>query len=131
FAPLLRPGGQVSLTILSKFCLWETMMLFRGKWKTAFRRPLSGTRGTRSRVEGYPFRCWYYSPASVIRGLGTGYDLLGVEGVCTLVPPSYIEGFAGKHPGAYRALRVLENKWKTKWPWRNIGDYFIISFRKN
>jgi ubiquinone/menaquinone biosynthesis C-methylase UbiE len=130
FWPLLRPGGQVTLVILPPFCLWETLMLFRGKFRTAFRRVVSGRKGTRSHVEGHYFRCWYYSPSYVMRHLGRDYDLLSVEGLCTLVPPSYIEGFAEKHPTAYRALRVLENKWKAKWPWRCFGDYYIISFRK-
>jgi ubiquinone/menaquinone biosynthesis C-methylase UbiE len=130
FAPLVKPGGQVSMAILPKFCAWETMMLFRGKFKTAFRRPLSGKSGTTSHVEGHYFKCWYYSPSDVLRGLGSGYELLGLEGLCTLVPPSYIEGFAEKHPNAYRHLRRLEDRWKGKWPWRNVGDYYIISVRK-
>jgi ubiquinone/menaquinone biosynthesis C-methylase UbiE len=130
FAPLLKPGGQVSLVILPGFCMWETLMAFRGKFRTAFRRVFSGRRGVRSHVEGHYFRCWYYSPSYVIRNLGDAYELLSVEGLCTLVPPSYIEGFAEKHPMAYRVLRVLENKWKGRWPWRNIGDYYIISLRK-
>jgi ubiquinone/menaquinone biosynthesis C-methylase UbiE len=130
FGPLLKPGGQVSLTILPPFCGWETMLLFRGKWRTAFRRLASGKKGAKSHVEGHHFRCWYYPPSFVRRNLGSDYTLLGVEGLCTLVPPSYIEGFAEKHPGAYRFLRVLENKWKGKWPWRSIGDYYIISLRK-
>ncbi|HXD79206.1 MAG TPA: class I SAM-dependent methyltransferase [Puia sp.] len=128
--PLLKPGGQLTMAILPPFCAWETLMLFKGKFKTAFRRPFSGKRGAPSQVEGVGFRCWYYSPSFVVRELGHAYELLGVEGLCTLVPPSYIEGFAEKHPGAYRFLRVQENKWKGKWPWRNIGDYYIISFRK-
>jgi ubiquinone/menaquinone biosynthesis C-methylase UbiE len=130
FAPLLKPGGQVSLVILSRFCLWETLMALRGKFRTAFRRPLSGRRGTRSQVEGFFFQCWYYSPAYVVRNLGREYELLSVEGLCTLVPPSYIEGFAERHPMAYRKLRVLENKWKGRWPWKYVGDYYIISLRK-
>ena len=130
FWPLLRPGGQVSLVILPKFCLWETLMLFRGKFRTAFRRVFSGRKGARSHVEGHHFRCWYYSPSYVMRHLGKDYELLSLEGLCTLVPPSYIEGFAEKHPMAYRMLRVWENKWKAKWPWRSVGDYYIISFRK-
>jgi hypothetical protein len=56
--------------------------------------------------------------------------LLSVEGLCTLVPPSYIEGFAERHPTAYRMLRVLENKWKARWPWKAVGDYYIISLRR-
>jgi ubiquinone/menaquinone biosynthesis C-methylase UbiE len=130
FWPLLRPGGQVSLVILPGFCVWETLMLFRGKFRTAFRRVFSGRKGTKSHVEGHYFQCWYYSPSYVIRNLGGDYDLLSVEGLCTLVPPSYIEGFADKHPMAFRTLRVLENKWKGRWPWRDVGDYYIISLRK-
>ncbi|HEV3412764.1 MAG TPA: class I SAM-dependent methyltransferase [Puia sp.] len=130
FWPLLRPGGQVSLVILPGFCIWEMLMLFRGKFRTAFRRVLSGHRGAKSHVEGHHFRCWYYSPSYVKKHLGQDYEFLSVEGLCTLVPPSYIEGFAEKHPVAYRFLRVLENKWKARWPWRVAGDYYIISFRK-
>jgi len=129
-SPLVKSGGQVSLVILPGFCLWEMLMLFRGKFRTAFRRVLSGRRGARSHVEGHFFRCWYYSPSYVIRNLGHAYELLSVEGLCTLVPPSYIEGFAEKHPMAYRVLRVLENKWKGRWPWKGVGDYYIISLRK-
>jgi len=130
FSPLLKPGGQVSLVILPGFCLWETLMALKGKFRTAFRRPLSGHRGARSHVERHYFRCWYYSPAYVIRNLGREYELLSLEGLCTLVPPSYIEGFAERHPMAYRMLRVLENKWKGRWPWKVVGDYYIISLRK-
>jgi ubiquinone/menaquinone biosynthesis C-methylase UbiE len=130
FDPLVKPGGQVTLVILPKFSLWEMLLLFRGKFKTAFRRLLSGANGTKSHVEGYYFRCWYYSPSYVIRHLKASFDLLGLEGLCTIVPPSYIEHFAEKHPRAYRILRNREDKWKDRWPWRMIGDYYIISFRK-
>jgi ubiquinone/menaquinone biosynthesis C-methylase UbiE len=130
FSPLLKPGGQVTLVILPGFCLWETLMALRGKFRTAFRRPLSGRRGTRSHVEGHYFQCWYYSPGYVTRNLGREYELLSVEGLCTLVPPSYIGGFAERHPMAYRVLRVLENKWKGRWPWKYVGDYYIISLRR-
>ena len=58
------------------------------------------------------------------------YDLLGFEGLCTIVPPSYIEHFAEKHPGVYRRLCRMEDRWKDRWPWKSIGDYYIISFRK-
>jgi len=130
FDPLVKPGGQVTLVILPKFSLWEMLLLFRGKFKTAFRRLLSGARGTKSHMEGYYFRCWYYSPSYVIRHLEASFDLLGVEGLCTIVPPSYIEHFAEKHPRAYRVLRDREDRWKDRWPWKMIGDYYIISFRK-
>jgi ubiquinone/menaquinone biosynthesis C-methylase UbiE len=130
FAPLVKPGGQVTMAILPGFCLWETLLFLRGRWRTAFRRLISGRKGASSRVEGHYFRCWYYSPSYVVRALKDSFDLLSVEGLCTIVPPSYIEHFAEKHPRAWRLLRKGEERWKGRWPWRNIGDYYIISFRK-
>jgi ubiquinone/menaquinone biosynthesis C-methylase UbiE len=127
---LVKPGGQVTLVILPGFSLWETLMLFRGRFRTAFRRLIAGRKGAGARVEGEYFRCWYYSPSFVIRALKDHFTVLGLEGLCTLVPPSYIEGFAEKHPGAWRWLRAREDKWKSAWPWRVIGDYYIISLRK-
>lgn len=128
--PLLKPGGQVSLVILPSFSLWETLLVFRGRFRTAFRRLFVGRKGVPARVEGVPFRCWYY-PVSYVKRVVVrdGFELLGQEGLCTLVPPSYFEHFAERHPRLYRLLRGLEDRWKDKWPWRAIGDYYIVSFR--
>src|SRR5882757_5337250 len=130
FSPLVNPGGQLTLVILPGFCLWETLLVFRGKFRTAFRRLFSRRKGARSHVEGHYFQCWYYSPSYVIRQLEDSFDLLSVEGLCTIVPPSYIEHFAERHPFLYRTLRKWEDRRKDRWPWKYIGDYYIISFRK-
>jgi ubiquinone/menaquinone biosynthesis C-methylase UbiE len=129
FNALLKPGGKITLVILPKFCLWEFLLLFKGRFRTAFRR-LFSSNGVTAHVEGEVFTCWYYNPSFVIKQLQQEFSLLAVEGLCTLVPPSYIEGFAEKHPRLYNSLRSKEDKWKTKWPWKYIGDYYIISFEK-
>ncbi len=129
FGDLLKPNGVVTLVILPKFCLWETSMLFKGKFKTAFRR-LSGSKGADAHIEGVHFKCWYYNPSFVIKTLKNEFDLLSIEGLCTIVPPSYIENFAEKHPSAYQFLKKKEDKLKTRWPWKYIGDYYIISLVK-
>jgi len=129
FSTLLKPGGKITLVILPKFCLWEFLLLFKGKFKTAFRR-LFSKNGVKAHVEGTYFHCWYYNPSFVIKQLQDEYSLLAVEGLCTLVPPSYMEGFAEKHPGLYDLLKKKEDKWKGKWPWKFIGDYYIISLQK-
>lgn len=126
---LLKPDGMITLVILPKFCLWETLLVFKGKFRTAFRRFFSH-RGRKARVEGTYFKCWYYNPSYIINRLKDQFDLLGLEGLCTIVPPSYIENFAEKHPSAYKFLRRKENHLKSKWPWKFIGDYYIISMRK-
>ncbi len=129
FSGLLKSKGIVTLVILPQFCLWEFLLIFKGKFKTAGRRFFS-KKGRNARVEGHHFKCWYYNPSYVIRHLKKDFKLLSIEGLCTLVPPSYIEYFAEKHPRAYEFLKAKENKWKEKWPWNHVGDYYIISLQK-
>jgi len=129
FNTLLKPGGIVTLVLLPKFCLWEMMLAVRGKFKTAFRRFFS-SKGVTARVEGQYFTCWYYNPGYITRRLNLSFELLSLEGLCTIVPPSYIEHFAEKHPRAYKFLVKKEYRLKSRWPWKTIGDYYIISLRK-
>lgn len=126
---LLKPNGVVTLVILPKFCLWELLLVFKGKFKTATRR-LFSKHGTIVHLEGTYFTCWYYNPSYVIRALKSSFNLLSVEGLCTIVPPSYIEGFAEKYPFIYCVLKRAEDRLKCSWPWRFIGDYYIISLVK-
>jgi ubiquinone/menaquinone biosynthesis C-methylase UbiE len=129
FNNLVKPGGIVTMVILPKFCLWEFLLLLKGQFKTAFRRFFSG-RGAAAHIEGTHFTCWYYNPSYIVRHLQPGFELLEVEGLCTLVPPSYMEGFAEKHPRLYRFLTRQENRLRKTWPWKVTGDYYIISLRK-
>lgn len=129
FSNLVRPAGYVTLVILPKFCLWEFLLLFKGQFKTAFRR-FSGKKGSRAHIEGEYFRCWYYDPSFVRKQLKDSFEVRSVEGLCTTVPPSYIEHFAERHPKWYRFLERKENRLKNKWPWRSIGDYYIITLQK-
>ena len=126
---IVRPGGVITLVIISKFCLWELLLIFKGKFKTAFRRFFSG-KGRKAHVEGNIFKCWYYAPSFIKKNLGTDFEFLTLEGLCSIVPPSYIENFAEKYPKSFRFLSGKEDQLNAKWPWNRIGDYFIISFRK-
>jgi len=129
FPPLLKEKGILTLVILPKLCIWETLLVFKGRLRTAFRR-FSGRKGTTAHVEGEYFLCWYYNPSFVVNVLKKEFDVLSVEGLCTFVPPSYLESFPKKFPKSFEFLKNLENKWSAKWPWRSMGDYYIISLQK-
>lgn len=125
----VKPGGFVTLVLLPKFCLWEFLLLFKGKFKTAFRR-FRGKNGASAQIMGESFRCWYYNPSFVCKHLQPEFKQIALEGLCTIVPPSYIEGFADKYPRLYQFLLKQENKRCKNWPWKNIGDYYLISLRR-
>ncbi|HEY1871901.1 MAG TPA: class I SAM-dependent methyltransferase [Chitinophagaceae bacterium] len=129
FDSLLKPGGMVVLVLLPRFCLWETLLLFRGKFKTATRRFFS-SKGRKANIEGLSFKCWYYSPKELKQKMSTKYASLELEGLCTIVPPSYLENFPEKFHRVYLFLCSVENKFCKSWPWKSIGDYFIATFRK-
>ncbi len=129
FQSLLNPGGLVVLVMLPRFCLWESLFILKGKFKTATRRFFS-SNGRKANIEGASFRCWYYSPGYVKRRLRDKFNVLEMEGLCTIVPPSYVEGFPEKHPKLYSYLRKTEDRFKNRWPWKYIGDYYIISLVK-
>jgi ubiquinone/menaquinone biosynthesis C-methylase UbiE len=129
FHDLLRPGGIVVLVMLPGFCLWETLLVLKGKFRTATRRFFSSA-GRKAKIDGEAFTCWYYSPGYIKKQMKQKFTPLGTEGLCTIVPPSYIEHFAENHPATFSFLRAMEDRYKTKWPWKNIGDYYIISFRR-
>lgn len=129
FSDLLKPGGIATMTIMPRLCWWEIMLLFKGHFKMAFRR-LKYKNGTPAHIEGFHFLCWYYSPRYVIHALKGMLNLADVEGLCTLVPPSYFENFPVKYPRLLKSLEKFEEKLKRKWPWRITGDYYIISFQK-
>lgn len=126
---LLKPHGKITLVFLPTFCLWEFLMMFKGNFNTAFRR-FCGRKGAKAHIEGVYFKCWYYHPSHIIRKLKPAFDVIGYEGLCTIVPPSYIAHFPEKHPKLYGFSKEKENSWKGKWPWRCMGDYVILSFQK-
>ena len=129
FNSLLKPGGAITLVVMPGFCLWETMLAFKGQFKTAFRR-FNSKNGVRAHIEGVYFTCWYYKPSYIQKILKNDFELISVEGLCSIVPPSYIENFPKKHPKFFKWLSKKEDKHKSKFPWKNIGDYFIISLKK-
>ncbi len=129
FHALLKPGGIVTLVMLPRFCFWETLLLAKGKFKTATRRWFS-SKGRKAHVEGVPFTCWYHDPSEIIKKVKSDFDLICLEGLCTIVPPSYIEHFAEKYSRIWKYLKEKEERNKSKWPWRSIGDYYIVSLKK-
>lgn len=127
--PLVKTGGFITLVIMPKLCLWELLLVFKGKFKTAFRR-FSGKNGTTAKIEKKFFHCWYYNPSFIQHRTRDSFECVQTEGLCSLVPPSYFDDFDRKNPKLFRLLSKAEKKFGRSWPWKNVGDYYIITLRK-
>ncbi|MVM41716.1 methyltransferase domain-containing protein [Spirosoma sp. HMF3257] len=129
FSDLLKPEGVVTLTIMPSFCLWEFLTILKGNYSLAFRR-FFAKDGAKAHIEGVYFLCWYYSPSYITKRLKKDFNLVAIEGLCTVVPPSYFEKFPNKYPKLFKYLIKLEKTVKSIAPFNYIGDYFIITLKK-
>jgi ubiquinone/menaquinone biosynthesis C-methylase UbiE len=125
---VLNPGGKFSLAIMPPVCPWELAMLFKGYFRTAFRR--FSPKGALSHVEGVHFRSYYYSPSFVIRHIGSNYSLLSLKGLAAIVPPPFIGQFCEKHPRLFSFLEKIENRLCDKFPFNRWCDHYVITMQK-
>lgn len=126
---LLKPGGYFSLVIMPVVCPWEMAMIFKGYFKTAFRR--FKKHGAGAHLEGVHFQCYYYNPSYITSRMQDGFMLKSLKALSLTVPPPYIEHFMEKHPNMFKRLERLEDKLCAVAPFNNWGDHYIITMQKN
>ncbi|RYE20939.1 MAG: class I SAM-dependent methyltransferase [Sphingobacteriales bacterium] len=125
---LLNKGGYFSFAIMPTICPWELLMMFKGYFKTAFRRFKSG--GTPAHLEGVHFDCYYHNPGKVMRTLGNRYELVSLKGLAIAVPPPFIEYFIEHHPKLFKTLEKIDNALWDKYPFNHTCDHYLITMQK-
>ncbi len=124
----LKPGGKAVLVIMPVFCPWERIMLLFGNTRIAFRR--KNRRSTKAHIEGEYFDVWYYNPSTVVKAMRGQAKLIRLQSLSLFVPPSAYRTFDKKYPGLLSLLERLDALFTRMWPFRNWGDYVILSFEK-
>lgn len=123
---MLRPGGLVIWSLMPPFCLWESAMLLRGRFNLATRR-FSGSSTVHK--EGLVYPVYYYSPKQVAAAFGTDFKLETVHGLSVFTPPATNKDFALKRPRLFGILSRIDDRLSHMWPFRNWGDFTIVSLR--
>lgn len=125
---VLKPGGHFTLVIMPTVCPWEMSTIFKGYFKTAFRRFKKG--GAKAHLENVHFQCYYYDPDYIIKHAGSNYQLESLKGLCITVPPPYIEHFKERHNKLFTTLEKIENRlWNIK-PFNRWCDHYMITMKK-
>jgi ubiquinone/menaquinone biosynthesis C-methylase UbiE len=127
---LLKPGGIALLCFLGSSCIWEiSWYLLEANPHKAFRRWHRGgvaaqlSPGTRVHVR-------YYGVRALSRIFAPSFRLRSWGGIGLMVPPSYVESTAKRHPAllkaAERSDRVL-----TRCPIiRGFSDHVLLKFER-
>ncbi len=129
-AKLLRPGATALLCWMGPCCAWETMWYSaQGQWVKAFRR--FAKDGVNARIANGAFvHVDYPSVKLVARTFAPEFRLKSVKGVGVMVPPSYLENWAQRHP---RLLQLCENadSYLGKCPGiRVLADHVLLRFER-
>lgn len=124
---LLKPGGYVTVVIMPPVCLWEWLLILKGRGKQAFRR--LEKKGALSHLEGERFYTYYHSLSKIKRAFGPQFEFLRSEGLAALSPPPHRHDIPLNHPRLYRMLRKLDGYCKDCFPFNRWADHIVVSLR--
>ena len=125
--PLLKANAKVIWALMPPFCLWESAMLLRGRFKLATRR-FSG----KSTVfkEGLNYHVYYYTPKQVAQAWGSDFELESVRALSVITPPATNKDFALQRPGMFSLLGKLDDALETVYPFKYWGDFTIVTLNR-
>jgi SAM-dependent methyltransferase len=119
-AERLAPGARVFLCLMGPWCVWEWAFYGRrGDFRKAFRRLRKGSSVWRGLTIRYP------RPHEVAR-MFTGFRVTGVHAIGFLVPPSYAEDWARRHPRLLRGLDAMERRIESLPPFAALSDHYLL-----
>jgi len=122
-AGLLKPGGRALVCIMGPLTPWEwAWYLRRGQVKKAFRRLRRDGVAWRGLTIRYP------SIGAARRAFAPMFTLQRVSAIGALLPPSYVEPWAARHPRVLAWLNRIERRLETAWPLPWLTDHYLIEF---
>ena len=120
-AGLLKPGGRAILCIMGPLAPWE--------WAWYLRQGQAGKAFRRLRRDGVPWRgltIRYPSIAALRRAFAPMFTVQRVSAIGALLPPSYVEPWAARHPALLAWLNRIERRLETAWPLPWLADHYLI-----
>ena len=129
-ADRIRPGGMLVASVIGRVCPWEIAVhAARGRFSRAVVR--FGRGLVPVPLEGRTVWTRYYTPREFVQIYAlAGFRRVALRTLGLIVPPPYLQGFAGRHRPLVATLQRIEDA-VGAWPGvRAWGDHFLIVMRK-
>ncbi|HEX5169220.1 MAG TPA: class I SAM-dependent methyltransferase [Cyclobacteriaceae bacterium] len=126
---LLKPSARITWVVMPPTYLWELIGLLKGNLKSAFRR--FHTKGTIAHLEGEYFKTYYHSLSAIKRAFDPSFRLIGIQGLCALVPPPHLGNFPVKYPRLFNILKKIDECVHNSFPFNRWADHIIVTFEYN
>jgi SAM-dependent methyltransferase len=127
---LVRPGGKVVISLLGRFCLWETAWyLAHGKPAKAIRRWGGQAEATvRGEWQAERIKVYYWSADHVERTFSDDFKLTDRSALPWMLPPQYLSGIFRGRSRLFRMLAAAEKRTARYWPANVLGDHIRFTF---
>lgn len=124
-AACLRPGAMALLCVMGPLLPWEWAWFLRRRQPAkAFRRLRRGGVGWRGLTIRYP------SIAALRRAFAPWFRLRRASAVGALLPPSYAEGWAARHPRLLSQLNRWERRLEALPPLPWLADHYLLELER-
>jgi ubiquinone/menaquinone biosynthesis C-methylase UbiE len=127
---LVKAGSPVILCLLGRYCLWEILYYscrFRLR-KAARRLKPSGTVADFG--NGAVLRVFYPSVRGLVRSLQPYFRYRDHQAIGLTVPPSFLEGWASRHPRFLAAATQIDRKLAPRPVLRSAGDHYLVRLER-
>lgn len=122
---IVRPGGWILLCVMGPLVPWEWVWyLGHGQVRTALRR----LRPAGVVWHGLTIR--YPSIGTLRQAMNASFQLRRVSAIGALVPPSYVEPWARRHPHWLALLDRVERRIETLPPLPWLADHYLAEFER-
>jgi len=124
-AAVLRPGAHLLLCVMGPLVPWEWgWFLLRGRPAKAFRRLHRGGVAWRGVAIRYP------AIGAMKRTFAPEFQARRTAALGALLPPSYAEPWAARHPRLLARLDRWERRWETLPPLPWLADHYLLELER-
>jgi len=128
-ASLLAPGGYFIATVMTNFCIWETLAFAsRLQLRNAFRR--RQPNGVAARLHGGIVQTYYYSPGSFASAFAPYFDRVELQGLNILTPPPNSTRAYAAASAILTALEKVDDRISRVPLLSAAGDHFLMVLRR-
>jgi len=125
----VRPGGKVLLVLMGPVCPWEIgWHLLHGQLQPAFRRFRSGVEAHVG--GGATIQVWYPSPRTLAAEFEPHFEVCGLVGIGSLLPPSYLSHLVDRRPTLFGRLAGADRRIGASWPWTWLNDHYLMVLQR-
>jgi SAM-dependent methyltransferase len=131
-AQMVRPGGPVVISMINRYCAWETAWyMLAGSPQIAFRR-WSGQASATVRAEWAEgrIRVYYWTPGEVEDVFYPHFRIVRRMGLPWLLPPFYLHHLVRRVPRLMNVLARVDRRYAATWPTYHFGDHFLLEMMR-